>query len=62
MTSISVVLESEEIGTSKLAGTMNSAYAVGGTIAYSEYLVGAALRSVKHDIKIDSKFGTHHNL
>lgn len=62
MTSVSVVLESEEIGTSKLAETMNSAYVVGGTILYSEYLAGAALQSVRHDIKIDSMFRTYHNL
>lgn len=32
-----------------------------GTIAYNEDLVGAALHSVRHDIKIASKFGVHHN-
>ena len=32
-----------------------------GTTAYNEDLVGAALQEVRHDIKIASKFGVHHN-
>lgn len=32
-----------------------------GTTAYNEELVGVALQSVRHDIKIASKFGVHHS-
>ncbi|NCB94375.1 MAG: aldo/keto reductase [Clostridia bacterium] len=32
-----------------------------GTTAYNEDLVGAALQEVRHEIKIASKFGVHHN-